>query len=71
MQSARQLGHHPRQLLYRVQQRVPVLHDRRVHGVLAVRSVGLDNAIDLVDRAVESAGGDEARELAADLVSEV
>lgn len=47
-----------------VEEEVALLNDLLVLGVLAVPAVGLDDAIHLVDRAIEPTGRDEPREVA-------
>jgi hypothetical protein len=54
-----------------VEQQVALLDDLLVLGVLAVAPVCLDDAVDLVDRAVEPAGRDQSRQVAGSRVQEL
>ena len=61
---ASSLIQHLTQPLHRAQQQVALPHDGVVLRLLHGWPVRLDDAVHLVDRAVEAAGGDEAGELA-------
>lgn len=61
---ASHLANHATQPLHTGQHRITLLDNSGIASILGVRSVGRDDAVDAVDGGVESAEGDEVREVA-------